>query len=285
MEKNPTKKQQTVDLVYLFRVLRTHIAWILLLTVAGAVLFGGIRLFVHTNDYETQVKFLINGFTQTDEGVKVNVAQTSSGNNLAHSFPDLLKSNNAMNAAINHIRSGACQGESAGKNFDAEDIRDMISRVSVDNQVVTVHIRHTDKDVAYSIAKATEHTIPVVVDYYLGIHNIGSIETRSSVVKVLNGPDDIGVNKTGMGVLTFAVIGAVAGFLISLFVFFLVDYFDNGLYSEDDLKSIFDNVPVIGQIPTWEEADSNHKDKNDKEGIHFSKLSKRQRTAENLKRE
>ncbi len=257
MDKSSTGKQQTIDLVYLAKVFKANVLRILIVSLIFSLLFGMYRIFVKSTEYTTEIKFLVNGFAQTDDGLQIDVGQAGDAVNLVKAIPSVIESDRALDAALMQLKNQANQaGSMAYAGYTRSDIRELITKISISDQVVTVKITHEDKQVAMDVAESIEVTLAGVLDYNLGIENETDTETRSSVIKVLNGSGEETTAPTGLGISGYFIVGFAIGFVLIYLYVFLRTYFDCTVYGEQELKQAFADIPVIGQIPTWDHAAS-----------------------------
>lgn len=253
MNKSSAGKQQAVDLVYLLKVFRNNLLWILVAALLAALIGGGVRALFMSTKYTTEIKFLVNGFSQTDDGLQIDVGEAGDAVNLVKAIPAVIQSDRALDAALDKLKGTAhAAGSSAYDTYTRRDVGDMIERITTNNQVVTVRITNQERQVAMDVARSIEQSLAGVLDYNLGIENESNTETRSSVIKVLNGAGDDTTTRTGLGVAGYAAVGFVIGFVLSYLVLVLFTYFDCTVHGEEELKAYFPAIPLIGQIPTWE---------------------------------
>lgn len=277
--KTDLKKGQ-VDIYFLLRVLQGNIIKILILAI---VLGGALGLYRHTNavPYDTaEVKFLVSGVSlQYNKdgdflGATANIGSnsTSVGTSIAYSAPYLITEDKALNEIISYMKE---QNPGKYDNLTRRNVKGMLS-VEVDRQVVTVSISGPDKKVVMDVAQAVMIKIPATLDYYFGVDNPNGLENIDSVAKAINDVYEDNLKHTGRNTLFFTMIGFVLGAAIVYILCILRTLFDNTVYDENDLKNRF-TIPVIGQIPTWENTKVGNKafaDKSRKDLFKGTKGSK-----------
>ena len=252
--KTDLKKGQ-VDIYFLLRVLQGNFIKILVLAI---VIGGALGIYRHTNavPYDTaEVKFLVSGVTAkyNNDGELIGVVgntgntATSVGTSIAYSAPYLITEDKALNEIIKYMRA---QNPGKYENLTRRNVRGMLS-VEVDRQVVTVSVAGPDKKVVMDVARAVMIKIPATLDYYFGVENPNGLENIDSVAKSINDVYEDNLKHTGRNTLLFTLIGFVVGAAIVYILCILRTLFDNTVYDETDLKNRF-TIPVIGQIPTWE---------------------------------
>lgn len=270
-------KKGQIDIFLLWRVLQGNIIKIVVL----AILLGGaVGLYRYTNAepyYTAKIKFLVSGITlQTDKegnviGVLNNIGaqSTAVGSNIAYSAPYLIVEDKSVNEIIRYMNE---QNPDTYSNLNRRTVRSMLA-VEVDKQVVTVSISGADKKAVMDVAKAIQVKVPATLDYYFGIENTEGLENIASVAKAINDVYEDNLVHTGRNVSMYTALGAVIGALVVYLLCLFRTYFDNTVYNEEDLKNRF-TIPVIGQIPTWENAKEGGKQFKDKSRKDFIKGNK-----------
>ncbi len=272
-------KKGQIDIFLLWRVLQGNIIKIV---VIAMLLGGAVGLYRYTNAepyYTANIKFLISGVSAhvvngEIVGVYANIGaqSTAAGTNIAYSAPYLIVEDKSVNEIIKYMNE---QNANAYANLSRRSVRSMLG-VEVDKQVVTVSISGTDKKAVMDVAKAVQVKIPATLDYYFGIENMGGQENIASVAKAINDVYEDNLVHTGRNVTLYTIVGALIGALVVYLLCLFRTYFDNTVYNEEDLKNRF-TIPVIGQIPTWEntkEGSKQFKDKSRKDFIKGNKGNK-----------
>jgi capsular exopolysaccharide synthesis family protein len=221
------------------------------------VLGGALGIYRHTNavPYDTaNVKFLVSGVTaQYKDGELIGVvantgnAASTVGTSIAYSAPYLITEDKALNEIIKYMRA---QNPGKYENLTRRNVRGMLS-VEVDRQVVTVSVSGPDKKVVMDVARAVMIKIPATLDYYFGVDNPNGLENIDSVAKSINDVYEDNLKHTGRNTMLFTLIGFIVGAAVVYILCILRTLFDNTVYDENDLKNRF-TIPVVGQIPTWE---------------------------------
>ena len=278
------KEQQKVqvDLVLLWRVLQANLIKI---GVVALLLGAALGLYRYTNavpTYNTETKFLVNGvnFVYDKENpyqVVGAVANNSpsAGAAVAYNSPYILMEDKALNNVCEYLKNNYGTDYT---NITRRDVRGMLD-ITVDNQIVVVKVTSTNKKVTYDVATAIQNTVPASMDYYFGIENTEGVEMIDSVAKAITMASEENVVEKGRNTATYAMIGFGIG-LVLVYVFCVLrTYFDNTIYNEEDLKNLFE-VPVIGQIPTWENSKVGDKAFKDKSRHNHFKGGKDSSTAD-----
>ncbi len=246
------KQINQVDYHLLLKVLQVNIIRILIIAVLMGGLFGLLRYVTASPYYTAEVKFIFNTVSlaknpSTGEYyVTANSSDVNGAANIAYSAPTLIREDRALGNIIDDLVSHDEQYAIYSRMY----VKGMLN-VMVDGQIVTVYITNVNKDMVLDVAQAVERTIPVTMDYYFGIENTLGAESIASVAKAITRVNENNIIHTGRNVTLFTMIGCFFGAVLVYLIAFLRTYFDNTIYSEEELKNRF-AIPIIGQIPTWE---------------------------------
>ena len=276
------KEQQKVqvDLVLLWRVLQANLIKI---GVVALLLGAALGLYRYTNavpTYTTETKFLVNGVQiYRDDNLEIvgaiatNNASTAAA--VAYNAPYIIMEDKALNNVCEYLKNNYGTDYT---NITRRDVRGMLD-ITVDNQIVVIKITSTNKKVTYDVATAIQNTVPASMDYYFGIENTEGVEMIDSVAKAITMASEENVVEKGRNTATYAMIGFGIGMVLVYVFCVLRTYFDNTIYNEEDLKNLFE-VPVIGQIPTWENSKVGDKAFKDKSRHNHFKGGKDSSTAD-----
>ncbi len=273
-----------IDLMLLWRVFVGNLWKILLVGVLAAGLLGSFRYLTTPRTYTSNVEFLISGMTLTNiNGEYTYIAQggsaSSAGSQFAANAPEIIGGGNTIGQVYSYLQTEDRKFNDEFTPKDLKELKKMLS-VNVDSQIVTVSITHADRTVALEVAEAFRNIVPGQMDYYYGIENKytspetngesaspaesettadvwndrdSQYENFKSIAKALNDVTDQGIVEHGRGSVLYAVIGFMLGAISVFVICFLRSYFDNTVYSEEDLTTHF-TLPVVGQIPGWDSA-------------------------------
>lgn len=266
-------KEGQIDLVLLWRVLVQNFVLILVVGILLAGLLGAFRFLTNDPYYTADIKFIVSGVKisyQPDGQVTVTPNDTqgaSVGTLYAKTAPHIIGGDNTIQAANEYLKEKYPEiYKSTEHQLSNRAIKGKLN-VTVNDQIVTVRISDADIELVRDIAEAFESVVPRQMDYYYGLENAmeeGEYENVLSVAKALNSTPSDGTpvdelerrfTKTGRGSTLFAAIGFFLGAVAVYAICFARTYFDNTVYSEDDLKDHF-TLPVVGQIPDWDNAEN-----------------------------
>ena len=259
------KQSSQVDYYLLLKVLQGNLIKILIVAVLIAGFSGLIRYASATPYYTAEVKFMFNQVGLVYDTVTGQYyQQAASGNsigggaNIAMTAPTLIREDKALGDILDDMIDNDPRYEALSRL----NIKGMLA-VTVDMNIVTVYVTGANKDLVMDVARSVERAIPVTMDYYFGVDNQAGAETLDSVAKAITNVSTANVGYTGRNVPLYTFLGFVIGAVVIYLLALLRAYFDNTVYTEEDLKSRF-TIPVIGQIPTWDNYKAGEKAFKDK---------------------
>lgn len=258
-----TQKSQ-IDVYLLWKVFQGNLIKILVVAVLAAGIAG---LYRYTNTvpyYSTDVSFIVTGVQMGyDLSGQLTINTITSGGgvgaSIAYNAPYIINGDRSLDNIVAVMQE---MNPDSYTDVSRRGIGSMIN-INVDNQVVTVSVVNTSKQVVLDVAYAIKETVPACMDYYFGIENPDETENIASVCKAINNVSEENVVPHGRNTAVFTLMGFLVGAVLVYLLCLLRAYFDNTVYNEEDLKSRFD-IPVIGQIPTWENTQSGAKAFKDK---------------------
>lgn len=258
------RQGKLIGLDFFFQVLKDHLVLILVVALLCAAGAGIYKYTTTTPVFTSSFTMYVNGAgTNSDGEIYVSSNSPTSSRLLAEAFVKTMRGSRIAEEAKKVLigerpfdeeeypELAKKENRERFQNVSVGQIQSMLS-ASADTQIITLRVTHPDSGTAYLVAQAVEIISPGYFDYFVGLENMEQTETTNSVVKIVDHARPDGT-PSSRGVVTFASLGfALAAFLVYLIVF-LRAFFDNMLYSEEDLKNTY-NLPVIGQIPSWTNA-------------------------------
>lgn len=245
---NKIEKRQEVDVSFLGKILKANIILILIVAMVCGAGLGALRYFRTVPTYTSTVSFFVNGLSMTTNGTQfVNPGNTTGATTLAESFQIAIKSRRVVEKAVDFL-----PGEKKYDAITVENARALMS-VSLETQILTVSVTHTDAEIAYQLAVAMEKAAPGELDSYVGLGNKEG-ETPASVVKVIE-PAVKDASPSSKNTVVYALIGFILGAAAVYIIAFLRAFFDRTIYTDEEIKNNFE-LPIIGQIPSWNPSGS-----------------------------
>ncbi|MCD7867851.1 MAG: Wzz/FepE/Etk N-terminal domain-containing protein [Clostridiales bacterium] len=204
--------------------------WIIILS---TVLFCGAAFtysaFCITPLYQSFIKMYVNNSTNASDATSITSSDIAASQNLVETYAVVLTSRPTLEAVI----------EQSGVDYTYEQLQSMISTASIDEtEVFQVIVTSADPVEAAEIANAIAEIAPdeimeVVSGSSVKIVEYATVATRKS------SPDNT----------KNALIGAMAGFLISCGGILLLSLLRNGMSVEEKIRRDFKDTAVLSVIP------------------------------------
>lgn len=235
MENQERDQGVEIDLKRLALFLWSRMWLILLVAVIFAVAaFSYAYLFI-TPTYSASVQLYVNnnymdspGFTST---------QLSAAQDLAETYMVIMKSRPVLEG----VR------EKTGLNYTDGQLRGMIQAAAVnETEVFRVTVVSTDYRHATLIANAIADVLPDRI----------SAVVEGSSVRLVEGAIE-NPNPIGPSYKRYALIGALAGALLTVSILAVANLLDTRIVSEEYLTKVYGDYPLLAVIPGTEESKSN----------------------------
>ncbi|MBQ2729684.1 MAG: hypothetical protein IJF69_02815 [Clostridia bacterium] len=225
MEKNDNQS----SLQALLFVLKKRIVYVFLIGVAVALAFALVTEFFIDPVYSSTAKFYVNNNT-SEHSSSVSSLDLNASKSLAESSIVIVENSISLLQKVIDKSGVDCTVNELRENFTAATYSG--------TEAFYVSVSSTSKKDAYKLAKAFYEVIPEEIP---GIIKAGDVSKMDPPIKPTEADSPSLVLNTAMG--------AVIGFALAFFVFFLREVLNTTIYSEDDIKDKF-GYPVVGVIPT-----------------------------------
>lgn len=234
---NEAKEQRVeieIDLRFIIDIIKKNIIPLVLVTViVGAASLFGSMIFL-PKQYEADATLIVNNKQTDKQGV--GSGEIIAAQNLAEVYSIIIKSDTVLQQVIDDLKI----------NMTYEQLYKVISVSSVDStQVISVKMRSTDADFAKKIiADVVKVAPPIIADKV----EAGSVKVISEARISNNG------NAVSPSLSRNAMLGALAGLVITLAIVFIKAVFRNTLKTENDITNTL-GVPLLGTIPEIDEKE------------------------------
>ncbi|HEX6594182.1 MAG TPA: Wzz/FepE/Etk N-terminal domain-containing protein [Bacillota bacterium] len=225
--------EETISLKEIFEVIKKRWLLIVGLTVGAGIIAAVVSYFVFTPMYESSSQFIVNE-EQKEPSVQYNEIQTNL--DLIHTYNDIIKSPAILEEVVETMDL------SYGVNTLSEKIEVMNEEAS---QVVTLKVTDPNPKHATNIANATVKIFQKEIPNIMNVDNVSILseaETGENPKPVAPKP------------LLNIAIAIVLGGMIGVGLAFLLEYLDNTIRTEDELKKQL-QLPVLGVISHIEETE------------------------------
>lgn len=219
--------EETIDLKEYFSIIKKRFWIIALTTILAATISGVLSFFVLKPVYQANSTLIVN----TEENEETNTLtgdQFTVTQKLAVTYGEIIKSRAVIEPVIKKLDLDETY-EQLAKQITVAPVKDtQIINISVEDKNAT-----KARDIANELPK-------VFTKEAKRITKANSVEV---IDKAITPKNPIKPNK----VMNVA-IAAVLGFMIGLFVVFLIEYLDNKIKTPQDIEKYLD-LPILGVIP------------------------------------
>lgn len=223
--------EETMDLREILQIIYKRLWFIILVTLVCIISSGIISFFVLDSVYEASTTLMVSK-TREDQSQNLQYNDILMNQKLVKTYSEIVKSNRVLEKVIEQLDLDMTTGDLKNKI--------QVSSVS-DTEIIRIAVQDKDPNFATELA----NSIAVV---FMG--EIGSIMKMDNVQFI--DPAKVPIDPVKPRPLLNIAIAAVLGVMISVFIVFLVEYFDNTVKTVDDVENKL-GLPVLGSIPVFDE--------------------------------
>ncbi|EPZ59962.1 chain length determinant family protein [[Clostridium] sordellii ATCC 9714] len=189
---------------------------------------GIISFFVLSPVYEANTTLIVNTEQNKSTNNMITGDQLAVTQKLTLTYGEIIKSRSVLNSVIKKL----------DLNMDYEDLEKSIKVSQVkDTQIMSITVQSTNPKIARDIA----NSIPTV--FSKEVKRITKANSVEVIDKAITPENPVKPNKT----INIA-ISAILGFIVGVFIVFVLEYMDNKIKSPQDIEKYID-LPILGVIP------------------------------------
>ena len=219
-----------IDLKRLFDAVWNRIWIVVLVTVlTGALAFVGTLLFI-TPKYQSSAMFYVNNGSLSigNASLSLSAGDISASRGLVDTYIVILQTRETLVDVIDY----------SGVDITVGELRGMITAAAVDDtEIFRVTVTHPDPETAEVLANAVAHILPKRIDRIIESTSAQVVDT--AIVPTAPSSPDYTKN---------AVIGLLAGLLVTVVIIVLRDLFDTSIRVEEDIQRVCPH-PVLSAVP------------------------------------
>ena len=223
-------------------------AWIVMLAVIilASALAGSVTEYVIEKKYSSTVTFYVINRSAKDDYTSSSVVAALDA--LAENYMELLKTDKVVEPIAKQLE------EAHGIKYEVDELKKMLSTKALqETALIELKVTHTDPEVAYKIAALFSESAPALITDIEKIELItgtGSSATVTECIKTVNSPR-LDNSADSPSLIKNLVITAALSAMLVYAVYFILALIDNTIKTEEDLKSLFGEYPLMAVIPTW----------------------------------
>lgn len=217
-----------IDLSTLINAFISRIRLICIITVIFALIAGCVSMFLIQKRYTASVRFYVSN-NKDVISQNIDSSDIDASTKLVPTYAELLKSKAVVAEVIEETKLDC-------------SVDELISIINVnmitDTQMLVLNVTASNADDAFIIANAIADIAPEKITEIM----------NGSVIKIVDyadkpkGPSSPNVAKN-------IILGIVLGLIFSAAVVILLELNDSTIKSEDNIRDIFPDIPIIGVIP------------------------------------
>lgn len=217
------KEEDIIDLMEIFKQLKTHIRSIILTTLLIALLAGIITVFVIPKKYESTVRLYLKPDSTT--GVS-DYSQVNANNLLVNNYVEMIKGNNITEKAATALKIN--QGVVSSS---------LVVTNETNTQVISITSKTTDPALSKRIVDQVTKTFRDEVRENLNVTNITIIDNS----KIATSPVSPSLPKN-------LAIGGLAGAVLSIAYVIIRMLMDTRIHNKDEAEQYL-GIPNLGAMP------------------------------------
>lgn len=219
--------EETIDLREYFQIIKKR-SWIIaVITIVAMILSGIISFFILSPVYEANTTLIVNT-EQNKKAEFITGDQLTVTQKLTLTYGEIIKSRAVLDSVIDRL----------DLNLDYEKLSKMISVSPVkDTQIISITVQDKDAEQAMDIANSIPRVFTKEVKRITKANSVEVIDKAVTPEKSIKPRKALNI-----------VIAAFLGFIIGLFVAFILDYMDNKVKTLQDIEK-YTGLPILGVIP------------------------------------
>lgn len=217
--------EDTLDLGYLFGVLKKHLLFVVLIGIIAAAAGFSVSNFLIPKKYESRALLYIENNQQTSEAVNIN--DINAAQKLVNTCQIIFKSYTVMDSLIANL----------DLPYTKEELDDMITASSVNGtEVMELVVECGDPIEAQTIVN---ELVTLSTDEFIRVVKSGSVE----VIDL----GEVNTDPSYPNVLIITAVCLIMGVAVSYIIVLIKEMFDVAVKPDDNIAQIY-NVPVFAEI-------------------------------------
>lgn len=222
-----------LDLQEIFLILKRRILAIAAITVVCGLAAWLFTSYMITPQYSAKVSMYVSSEGSREDASTVTSAQLTASARLVDTYIVVLESNSVMQEVVDLL----------DLPYDVETLRSKMSAKSInDTEAFAITITDPDPEMAQMIANTIAQVAPAEI---IRVVKVGSVEVIDWA-QVPQAPSSPNISRN-------ALLGVVAGLLLSCFCFILFELLDTTIHKEEDITKGL-GVPLLGIVPRLTEG-------------------------------
>ena len=241
-------KERELSLEFLFEIFKKGILWIALVSILCAAIVGGYTALLLKDSYSATFGYWISN-TPSGAGYTSSSVTTAS-TQIAADCTTLVRAKRTVKQVVTD--GGLAKYFNCSEEDAIKQVTSMISASKPSEESIMFYVTvsgATVEDVLV-VSQVMQTYVPTIVAEVNNFKDDGSFIQPISPVE---GISDVRVHSPSL--VKNVVMAFMAGAIGTYVLLFTMTMLSTTVYGESTIKDNFDNVPVLGSIPTWESTD------------------------------
>lgn len=220
-----------INLNELYKLMKKSFLKIFLFTIIVATIVFSVSNYVLIPKYQASTSMIIiNSDIQKDQDVSKEINELKYNKELVNTYSEIIKTRGIANIVIDNLEL----------NISYEDFKEMVSVTQKNNtEIFEINVIDTIPERAADIANETSDVFKEVIIDIMKIDNVQILDKAIVPSRAISPK-----------VIRNTLLGAIIGFMISVFIIIIKETFDTRVKSPEDISENFD-IPVLGVIPEF----------------------------------
>lgn len=217
-----------IDLMTVIKAFLSRIKLIVAIVIIFALITTLISVFIQQKKYTASVRFYVSN-NKDVISQNLDSSDIDASTKLVPTYAELLKSKAVIADVIDETKL----------KCSVDQLMAMINvNMITDTQMLVLNVTANNPDDAFIIANAVADIAPEKITEIM----------NGSVIKIVDYADKP-TSQSSPNVLKNIIFGIMLGLIFSFILIILLEISDSTIKSEDDIRDMFPNIPIIGIIP------------------------------------
>ena len=242
------KQREEITIKELIDIFLPKIWIVALVAIVFAGLLGGYSMFLKDDTYTSRASFVMvkipTQYNDTTGTTAVTTGLTASEIQAMQSMIAMSEQVIQTHDYLSDVKEALVARDARYESVSVGQLREMLAiKIVGDATCFDLSVVSKDAQLSYDVSDIVYQTFPDVIE--------DVFDSYSVTIKMIDPPRKA-ASANSKGTFKNAVIGGVAGAVLSVLVIFVISKLDVVIRSKEKLEGSFD-IPVIGLIPKFEE--------------------------------
>ena len=219
----------TIDLKHVCEYIRRRLVFAVLVGIIAAVVGFCVSSFMIPTMYSSSVKLYVNNSPTAGQNSGISSSEITAAKSLVRTYGNILDSRSTLELVK----------DQAGVKYSWSELSSMIDYSNADDtEIMLVTVTCPVAEDASAIADTITAVLPQRIADIIKGATMEIVDPVTSEVTVI-----------APGVAKYTVFGFVLGFVLCVFVFFVISALDDTIHDEEYVLRTYD-CPILGKVPS-----------------------------------